>query len=91
MTRVDNSLRDQIERIFRDVLAPLVRSDGGEMYLVRWEGDDVHVHLAGACAGCPGASMTADGIILPAIRSVSPKACVVLTTGFRVPDGATKV
>jgi Fe-S cluster biogenesis protein NfuA len=89
--RVDNNVRDQIERIFREVLAPLVKSDGGEMYLVRWDGDDVHVHLAGACAGCPGASMTSDNIILPAIRALAPKARVVLTTGFRVPDGARRV
>ena len=24
------------------------------MYLVRFDGDDVHIHLAGTCAGCPG-------------------------------------
>ena len=54
--RVDNSVRDQIERVCREVLAPIVKADGGEMYLVRWDGDDVHVHLAGACAGCPGSS-----------------------------------
>ena len=59
------------------------------MYLVRWDGDDVHVHLAGACAGCPGSSMTADSILLPAVRSLAPKARIVVTTGFRVPDGAS--
>ena len=72
-------------------LADLIKSDAGEMYLVRWDGDDVHVHLAGACAGCPGASMTSDNIILPAIRTLAPKVRVVLTTGFRVPDGAKKI
>lgn len=88
---MDNNVRDQIERIFREVLSPLVKSDGGEMYLVRWDGDDVHVHLAGACSGCPGASMTSDNVIQPAVRSLAPKARVVLTTGFRIPDGAKKV
>ena len=89
--RVDNSVRDQIERVFREVLAPIVKADGGEMYLVRWDGDDVHVHLAGACAGCPGSSLTADSILLPAVRSLAPKARVVVTTGFRVPEGARRV
>jgi Fe-S cluster biogenesis protein NfuA len=88
---VDNSVKDQVERIFHEVLSPLVKSDGGEMYLVRWDGDDVHVHLAGACAGCPGSSMTADNILLPAVRAVAPKARIVLTTGFRVPDGAKRI
>ena len=89
--RVDNSVRDQIERVFREVLSPIVKADGGEMYLVRWEGDDVHVHLAGACAGCPGSSLTADSILLPAVRSLAPKARVVVTTGFRIPEGARRV
>jgi Fe-S cluster biogenesis protein NfuA len=89
--RVDTSIKQQVERILREVLAPLVKTDGGDMYLVRWEGEDVHIHLAGACAGCPGASMTNDSIILPAVRSVAPKAGVVVTTGVRIPDGALKL
>jgi Fe-S cluster biogenesis protein NfuA len=89
--RVDNSVRDQVERMFREVLSPIVKADGGEMYLVRWDGADLYVHLAGACAGCPGSSMTADSILLPALRSLAPKARIVVTTGFRVPDGAKRV
>lgn len=89
--RVDNSVREQIERVLREVLSPIVKADGGEMYLVRWDGDDLHVHLAGACAGCPGSSLTADAILLPAVRSLAPKARVVVTTGFRVPEGAKRV
>jgi Fe-S cluster biogenesis protein NfuA len=88
---VDNSVKEQIERLLREVLAPLVKTDGGEMYLVRWDGDDVHLHLAGACAGCPGASMTADDVLAPAVRSIAPKARIVLTTGFRIPDGSKRI
>jgi Fe-S cluster biogenesis protein NfuA len=84
--RVDNSVKEQVEQILREVLAPLVKTDGGDMYLVRWDGEDVHIHLAGACAGCPGASLTSDSVILPAVRSVAPKARVVLTTGVRIPE-----
>jgi Fe-S cluster biogenesis protein NfuA len=85
------TMREQIERICTEILAPLVRTDGGEMYLVRLDGDDVHIHLSGACAGCPGASLTGDKVILPALRTASPKVRVVLTTGVRVPPGAQKV
>jgi Fe-S cluster biogenesis protein NfuA len=84
-------MKEHIERICAEILGPLVRADGGEMYLVRFEGDDVHIHLAGACAGCPGASITADKVILPALRSAAPKVRVVLTTGVRIPAGATKI
>jgi Fe-S cluster biogenesis protein NfuA len=89
--RVDASIKEQVERILREVLAPLVKTDGGDMYLVRWDGEDVHIHLSGACAGCPGASLTSHSIILPAVRSVAPKAGVVMTTGVRIPDGALKL
>jgi Fe-S cluster biogenesis protein NfuA len=88
---VDETLKEQITKVCRDVLAPIVKTDGGEMYLVRFDGDDVHIHLAGTCAGCPGASITADKVILPALRTAAPKIRVVLTTGIRVPDGAEKL
>jgi Fe-S cluster biogenesis protein NfuA len=78
-------MKDQIERICREILAPLIRADGGEMHLVKLEGDDVHIHLSGACAGCPGAAVTSDQVILPALRSASPKVRVVLTTGIHPP------
>jgi Fe-S cluster biogenesis protein NfuA len=78
-------MKEQIERICREILAPLIASDGGEMHLVRFDGEDVHIHLSGACAGCPGAAITGDQVILPALRAASPKVRIVLTTGVRVP------
>jgi Fe-S cluster biogenesis protein NfuA len=78
-------------KVCHDVLAPLVAADGGVMYLVKSVGDDVHIHLTGTCAGCPGAALTRDGVIAPAVRTVKPKARVVVTTGYRVPDGAKKI
>jgi len=79
-----------ITSICREVLSPLVKTDGGEMYLVRIDGDDVHIHLTGACAGCPGASITGDKVLLPALRAAAPKVRVVVTTGTRVPEGAER-
>jgi Fe-S cluster biogenesis protein NfuA len=88
---VDESTRDQIAKVCREILAPIVKTDGGEMYLVRFDGDDVHIHLAGTCAGCPGASITGDKVILPALRTAAPKVRVVVTTGVRIPEGAEKL
>jgi Fe-S cluster biogenesis protein NfuA len=88
---VDESLKEQIARICREILAPLVKTDGGEMFLLRFDGDDVHIHLAGACAGCPGASMTGDKVILPALRAALPKVRVVVTTGIKIPEGAQRL
>ena len=88
---VDESAKQQIARVCREILAPLIRTDGGEMYLVRFDGDDIHIHLGGTCAGCPGSSLTGDKVILPALRSAAPKARVVLTTGVKVPAGAERM
>ncbi len=88
---LDDSVKEQIAKICREILAPIVKSDGGEMYLVRFDGEDVHIHLAGACAGCPGASLTSDKVILPALRTAAPKLRVVVTTGFKIPEGAQRM
>jgi Fe-S cluster biogenesis protein NfuA len=90
MVRVEGPSKEIVSQICRDVLAPLVRADGGELYLVQIAGDDVHIHLSGTCAGCPGASLTRDKVLGPIITAAMPKARITLTTGFRIPDGATK-
>jgi Fe-S cluster biogenesis protein NfuA len=87
---LDQQIKEQLTRICREIVAPLIRTDGGEMYLVRIEGDDLHLHLAGTCAGCPGASITGDKVILPALRTVAPKIRLVVTTGVKIPDGAER-
>ncbi len=88
---MDESAKDQIAKVCREILAPLVRTDGGELYLVRIDGDDLHLFLSGSCAGCPGASLTSDKVILPALRSAAPKVRLVLTTGIKAPEGAQKM
>lgn len=78
-------------RLLREILAPLVHADGGEMHLVSATADSVHIHLSGACSGCPGASVTREKVLTPVLLSVVPKARVVVTTGIHPPAGATKV
>ena len=73
------------------VLAPLVEADGGEMYLVEASTEDVHIHLAGTCAGCPGSSLTRDRVFAPALAAAFPKAKLRVTTGVRIPAGAKRV
>lgn len=86
-----DDVKENIAKICREILAPLVRTDGGEMYLVRFEGDDLHIHLSGTCAGCPGVSLTGDKVILPALQAAAPKLRVVVTTGVKAPEGAEKL
>jgi Fe-S cluster biogenesis protein NfuA len=91
MGPVDQSVKEQVAKLCREIIAPLIRTDGGEMYLVRFDGDEMHVHLSGTCAGCPGATITGDKVILPALNMAAPKLRLVLTTGIKIPVGAEKL
>jgi Fe-S cluster biogenesis protein NfuA len=82
---------DQLLKVCRDVIAPLVRADQGEIYLVAVEADQITLHLAGMCAGCPGVNLTVKGVIEPAVHAVAPAARVVVSAGIRVPDGASLI
>jgi Fe-S cluster biogenesis protein NfuA len=59
--------------------------------LVRFEGEEILLHLTGACSGCPGVAMTQDDIFTPALRAVARQIRVVVTTGFPMPEGAAKL
>lgn len=82
---------EQVIKALTDFAVPLVKADGGEVYVVSATAEDVHVHLAGTCAGCPGATMTRERLLEPTVHGVAPKATVKVTTGWRVPEGAKKV
>lgn len=73
------------------VVVPLVEADGGEVYLVKRGTTEIHVHLAGMCAGCPGSSMTDAHLFVPAFRRYAPKLTMKLTTGWRIPAGSSRI
>lgn len=81
----------QVVKALSEFVVALVHADGGEIYLVSATSDDVHLHLTGTCAGCPGATMTRERLLEPAVRGAVPKATVRVTTGWRVPEGARRV
>jgi Fe-S cluster biogenesis protein NfuA len=78
-------------QVCEEVLAPLVQADGGELWLVAADADRISLHLAGTCAGCPGAGLTTREIIEPALRAVLPSVRVTVTSGIVVPEGARRV
>ncbi len=85
------TVNEAVLETLRAVVAPLIDVDGGELYVVASQGDEVKLHLAGTCAGCPGATLTTRGVIEPALRRAAPNARVVVTAGAIVPAGATRV
>jgi Fe-S cluster biogenesis protein NfuA len=82
---------DQLLKVCRDVLAPLIRADGGEIYIVAVEANHLSIHLAGKFAGCPGTPLTIRGIIEPAVRAVAPTAKLDISSGIKIPEGASPV
>jgi len=87
----DSGVLASVTKALSEFVAALVKADGGELYLVSATTDDVHLHLTGTCAGCPGATMTRERLLEPAVRGAAPKATVKVTTGWSVPEGALRV
>jgi Fe-S cluster biogenesis protein NfuA len=83
-------LPEPIVRTLREIVAPLVEADGGVLYVVR-KPSGVRLHLAGACAGCPGYRTTSTEVIEPALRAAGVKGDIDVTAGWTVPDGALRV
>ncbi len=51
-------MKDQVQEVLNEI-RPKLQADGGDIELVEVKDDGkVLVRLQGACAGCPGATMT---------------------------------
>ena len=83
--------KDEIVRLVREVLAPLVQADGGELYLVSVDDSAVSLHLAGRFSGCPGNTLARRRVLEPLIASAAPGATITVTTGPLVPKGAQRI
>jgi Fe-S cluster biogenesis protein NfuA len=79
---------DALLRVLKEILGPLVRADGGEVYVVRLDAEAVVLHLTGRYAGCPGNNVARRQVLEPALRTVAPKAQITITAGAIIPKGA---
>lgn len=82
---------NEVMRVLRDVVAPLVEADRGEIFLISTEGNRIGIHLAGQLAGAPGSGLFFRRILEPAIHAIAPELEVALSTGWRIPDGAIRL
>jgi Fe-S cluster biogenesis protein NfuA len=65
-------LEDRVRAALEEV-RPGIRRDGGDVALLRIEGDVVVVHLSGACQGCPMASSTLSEFVTERIKLYAPE------------------
>ena len=54
---MSDDLRSRVEKVMNEI-RPMLQADGGDVELVDIVDGVVKVRLMGACAGCPGATMT---------------------------------
>ena len=53
----------EIEEILDRTIRPGLQADGGDLEVIRYEDDELHIMYQGACGGCPSAMMgTLDAI-----------------------------
>ena len=54
----DEELYQRVNEVINNDIKRYIEMDGGRIILKKVETGIVYVELAGACAGCPGATMT---------------------------------
>ncbi len=63
--------RDEVERVLREVIRPLIEADGGEIVLVSIDETKSPIEIAfsvgGAYRGCPGTPLVSRAVIEPAL------------------------
>jgi Fe-S cluster biogenesis protein NfuA len=74
--------------VLDSIIDPLVRADGGELYVAQVSPEKVVLHLRGRFSGCPGNTLAIRRVIEPALTSVAPRCAVVVSAGELVPEGA---
>jgi Fe-S cluster biogenesis protein NfuA len=50
--------RDNVEEVLDEMVRPALNADGGDISLIKIEGNDIYVRLVGACSTCPSSVMT---------------------------------
>lgn len=83
--------RDQILEVVRDVVCPLVRADGGEIYLVSVADRALSLHLAGRFSGCAGNTLAKRRVLEPLLSARFPDLKVEITSGPLIPKGAEQL
>lgn len=66
-----HAVKNRIETLFRDVIAPLFEADGASVELVHVRERLVQIRFGGAYRGCPSTPYMVDGVIVPALRKAT--------------------
>jgi Fe-S cluster biogenesis protein NfuA len=75
-TTGDATLRARVETAL-DKIRPAIRSDGGDVWLIRIAGAVAYVQMLGACGGCAAAMSTLKGGIEAVVTADVPEITAV--------------
>ena len=74
----DDETVTQIKELIETKVRPAVAQDGGAIRFDRFEEGVEYLHMQGACAGCPGSTMTLKQGIETMLRHYIPEVVEVL-------------
>ena len=63
-------MREEIEVVLENVIAPLLAADGASVSLVEVQDGRVRIRFGGSYRGCPSASYALEGVVAPTIRKL---------------------
>ncbi len=69
----DSEIVQQIKELLETRVRPAVAQDGGDIMFDRFDKGIVYLHMRGACAGCPSATMTLKSGIENMLRHYVPE------------------
>lgn len=85
------SPREQILATVREIVAPLIRADGGDLYLVEAGERSLSLHVSGRFSGCPGNTLARRRVIEPLLSARFPGLELEMTSGPLIPTGAERI
>jgi len=71
-TRTRSPIEERADRAL-DRIRPAIAADGGDVWLIRVDGDVAFVQMLGACGGCAASHLTLKNGIEAAIRADVPE------------------
>lgn len=79
---------NSVGQVLEQLLEPLVREDGGELFIVRHDEQVLALHLRGRFSGCPGNTLAIRRVIEPALKKIAPRLKINVSSGELLPEDA---
>lgn len=84
-------MADSVESVYdvmESIVEPLLRADGGKLYISALSQREAVLHVRGTFAGCPGNTLVIRRVIEPALHAVAPGCRVTVSAGELLPEAA---